>query len=247
MLLKNKVAVITGCNRGIGKKILEKFSDNGATIYACVRNSSKEFQKYIEILENKNQNKIEIIPFDLSDDQKTIDAANQIILKKQKIDLLVNNAGIISTSLFQMTKIDEFKKIFKINFFNQALFTQKIIRVMEKDSSIVFISSSSASDNNLGRSAYSSSKASINSLALTLSKELGPLKIRVNSIEPGLTETEMMKNNTSKELIDKMINQNISMKRVGLPEEIANVALFLASDLSSYITGQVIRADGGLT
>ena len=146
-----------------------------------------------------------------------------------------------------MTKIDEFKKIFKINFFNQALFTQKIIRIMKKDSSIVFISSSSATDNNLGRSAYSSSKASINSLAQTLSKELGPLKIRVNSVEPGLTETEMMKNNTSKELIDKMINQNISMKRIGLPEEIANVALFLASDLSSYVTGQVIRADGGLT
>ena len=247
MLLANKVAVLTGCNRGIGKKILEKFSNNGATIYACVRNANKEFQKYIEILEDKNQNKIEIIFVDLSDDQKTIDAANQIILKKKKIDVLINNAGIISTSLFQMTKIEEFKKIFKINFFNQALFTQKILRVMEKNSSIVFISSSSATDNNLGRSVYSSSKASINSLAKTLSKELGPLKIRVNSIEPGLTETEMMKNNTSKKLIDKMINENISMRRIGLPEEIANVTLFLASDLSSYVTGQVIRVDGGLS
>ena len=118
---------------------------------------------------------------------------------------------------------------------------------MEKESSIIFISSSSATDSNIGRSAYSSSKASINSLSKSLSKELGALKIRVNTIEPGLTDTDMMRNNTSKDTIEMMIKQNISLKRIGSPEEIANVALFLASDLSSYVTGQVIRADGGLS
>ena len=179
--------------------------------------------------------------------KKTLDAADNIINKKNKINVLVNNAGVISTSLFQMTKIDEFKKNFQINFFSQTLFTQKILRFMEKESSIIFISSSSATDSNIGRSAYSSSKASINSLSKSLSKELGALKIRVNTIEPGLTDTDMMRNNTSKDTIEMMIKQNISLKRIGSPEEIANVALFLASDLSSYVTGQVIRADGGLS
>tara|TARA_B100000965_G_scaffold406763_1_gene448221 strand:- start:3729 stop:4472 length:744 start_codon:yes stop_codon:yes gene_type:complete len=247
MLLKKKVVVITGCNKGIGKKILEKFSENGAIIYACVRNVNEEFQKEIKNLENKYHNKIEIIPLDLSDEKKTLDAADNIINKKNKINVLVNNAGVISTSLFQMTKIDEFKKNFQINFFSQTLFTQKILRFMEKESSIIFISSSSATDSNIGRSAYSSSKASINSLSKSLSKELGALKIRVNTIEPGLTDTDMMRNNTSKDTIEMMIKQNISLKRIGSPEEIANVALFLASDLSSYVTGQVIRADGGLS
>ena len=247
MLLKKKVVVITGCNKGIGKKILEKFSENGAIIYACVRNLNEKFQKEIKNLENKYHNKIEIIPLDLSDEKKTLDAADNIINKKNKINVLVNNAGVISTSLFQMTKIDEFKKNFQINFFSQTLFTQKILRFMEKESSIIFISSSSATDSNIGRSAYSSSKASINSLSKSLSKELGALKIRVNTIEPGLTDTDMMRNNTSKDTIEMMIKQNISLKRIGSPEEIANVALFLASDLSSYVTGQVIRADGGLS
>ena len=213
MLLKKKVVVITGCNKGIGKKILEKFSENGAIIYACVRNANEEFQKEIKNLENKYHNKIEIIPLDLSDEKKTLDAADNIINKKNKINVLVNNAGVISTSLFQMTKIDEFKKNFQINFFSQTLFTQKILRFMEKESSIIFVSSSSATDSNIGRSAYSSSKASINSLSKSLSKELGALKIRVNTIEPGLTDTDMMRNNTSKDTIETMIKQNISLKK----------------------------------
>ena len=118
---------------------------------------------------------------------------------------------------------------------------------MNENSSITFISSSSASDSNYGRSAYSSSKAAINSLSKNLSKELGSLKIRVNAVEPGLTDTEMMRNNTPKEVLDKLVAEKISLKRIGTPKEIANVVLFLSSSLSSYTTGQVIRVDGGMS
>ena len=117
--------------------------------------------------------------------------------------------------------------------------------IRKKNGSVIYISSSSAIDSNLGRSAYSASKAAIISQAKTLSKELGPLNIRVNTIAPGLTNTDMMKDNTPAEVI-KEVTSNLSLKRVADPEEIANLALFLASDLSSYITGQVIRIDGGM-
>ena len=111
--------------------------------------------------------------------------------------------------------------------------------------SIVNISSSSGLDNNLGRSVYAASKASGISLASTISKELAPFNIRVNTIAPGLTDTEMMRNSTKKEYLDKAL-ENISLKRIGRPEEIANVVFFLCSELSSYINGQVIRVDGGM-
>jgi len=139
------------------------------------------------------------------------------------------------------------KEIFQVNFFSQTIFTQYILKSMikRKNGSIIYISSSSALDSNIGRSAYSASKAALISQSKTLSKELGSLNIRVNTIAPGLTNTDMMNENTSLEVI-KEVTSNLSLKRIGEPNEIANLALFLASDLSSYITGQVIRIDGGM-
>ena len=146
-----------------------------------------------------------------------------------------------------MTSIKKLKEIFEINFFSQTLFTQYILKSMirNKSGSIVYISSSSALDGNEGRSAYSSTKSAIIAQAKVLSRELGVHNIRVNTIAPGLTNTDMMKDNTPVELI-KEFKSRISLKRIANPEEIANVTLLLSSDLSSYITGQVIRVDGGM-
>ena len=113
------------------------------------------------------------------------------------------------------------------------------------NSSIIYISSTAALDGNEGRSAYSATKSSLIAQAKVLSREVGQNNIRVNTIAPGLTNTEMMKNNTPEKYIDEL-KLRTSLKRVGSPEEIANVALFLASNLSSYITGQTIRVDGGM-
>ena len=117
--------------------------------------------------------------------------------------------------------------------------------IKNKNGSIIYISSTSGIDGNEGRSAYSATKAAIISQAKVLSKELGVHKIRVNTIAPGLTNTDMMTKNTNSEVIKNFI-ANTSLKRVGETDEIANVALFLASNLSTYISGQVIRADGGM-
>ena len=247
MLLKNRTAIITGCNKGIGNEILKTFSENGADIFACVRNISDEFEVNIGKLTKKYNNKIIPIKFDLLDENIIKDAAKTILATNKPIDILINNAATIQTSLFQMTSIKKLKKIFEINFFQQSVFTQFVLKSMVKfkKGSIVYISSSASIDGNEGRSSYSASKAALNAQAKVLSREIGINNIRVNTIAPGLTDTDMMTDNTPKEIIDTTVSK-ISLKRIANPTEIANVALFLASDLSNYITGQIIRVDGGM-
>ena len=247
MLLQNKTAVVTGCNRGIGKKIIEVFSSNGATIFACVRNIDDEFKSYIEDLKKKFSNEIIPIQFDLNKEDQIKEAANKILLSKKPIDILINNAATIHTAIFQMTSTKKLKEIFETNFFSQTIFTQYILKSMVKNKggNILYISSSSGIDGNEGRSAYSSSKAAIIAQAKVLSRELGAHNIRVNAIAPGITDTKMLKENTPKEVLNE-VKLRTSLRRIADPKEIANAVLLLSSDLSSYITGQVIRVDGGM-
>jgi len=247
MLLNNKTAVITGCNKGIGKSILEIFSENSANVFACVRKKSPEFLEFKENLEKKFKNKIIPIEIDFEDSDRVKKGAQTILEHNIPIDILINNAGVIENSLFQMSSMKNIKKIFEINYFSQTIFTQFILKsiIKNKKGSIVYISSSSAIDGNVGRNSYSSSKAAMISQAKTLSKELGKMNIRVNSLAPGLTDTDMMRKNTPDNILEDVVN-NLSLKRIASPSEVANVALFLSSDLSSYITGQTIRVDGGM-
>ena len=247
MLLQNKTAVVTGCNRGIGKKILEVFSANGATTFACVRNITEEFKTSLIEIKKKFNNQVIPIQFDLNDESQVKEAASNILSSSSSIDILVNNAATIHTALFQMTSIKKLKEVFETDFFSQTLFTQYILKSMikKKAGNILYISSSSALDGNEGRSAYSSAKAAMIAQAKVLSRELGVHNIRVNSIAPGLTNTDMMKKNHKEKIVSEMVSR-ISLRRVANPEEIANVVLLLSSDLTSYITGQVIRVDGGM-
>ena len=247
MLLQNKTAVVTGCNRGIGKKILEIFSANGATIFACVRSITDEFKTYLNEIKKKFNNQVIPIQFDLNDESQVKEAASNILSSSSSIDILVNNAATIHTALFQMTSIKKLKEVFETDFFSQTLFTQYILKSMikKKAGSILYISSSSALDGNEGRSAYSSAKAAIIAQAKVLSRELGVHNIRVNSIAPGLTDTDMMKENHQEKIVSEIVSR-ISLRRIANPEEIANAVLLLSSNLTSYITDQVIRVDGGI-
>ena len=247
MLLKKKTAIITGCNRGIGEKILEKFSSSGANIFACTRKKNSEFESKISELARKYKVKIIPIYFDFADSEEIKSAAKKILDSGEAIDILVNNAGIIDVSIYQMTSIKKLKDMFEINFFSQTIFTQNIIKSMirNKSGSIINLASITALDGNEGRSAYGASKSALIAQMKTLSKEVGIFNIRVNCIAPGLIDTEMLSKNTTKNIIEDMKNK-ISLRRVGNPEEIADVALFLSSNLSTYISGQVIRVDGGM-
>jgi len=247
MLLKGKTAVITGCSKGIGKEVLEVFSENGATLFACARNIDDKFKSYLNEVEKKFNNKIIPIQLDLSNEDQVKEAANIILTSNKSVDILINNAAMIHTSLFQMTPIKKMKEVFDINFFSQTIFTQYILKSMikKKGGSIIYISSSSAFDGNEGRSAYASSKAAVIAQAKVLSREVGAYNIRVNSIAPGLTNTDMMKKNHQEAKVKEVV-ATTSLKRIAEPKEIANVALILSSDLTTYITGQTIRVDGGM-
>lgn len=247
MLLKNKTAVVTGSNRGIGKEILKLFSENGADIFACSRNLTDEFDNFINQTQKEFNNKIIPIEMNLENENSVKEASKKILSENIDIDILINNAASIQTSLFQMTSIKKMKELFEINFFSQTIFTQFMIKSMikKKRGNIVNISSSSAIDGNEGRSSYVSTKAALISQARVLSRELGPNNIRVNTIAPGLTNTDMMSKNTTKEVIDEIVSRT-PLGKIAEPKNIANVALFLSSALSDHITGQVIRVDGGI-
>lgn len=247
MLLKGKTAVITGCNRGIGKATLEIFAENGADIFACVRKEDKEFSEFIKSLSDKYNVNITPVYFDFGDTDQIKNAVQTIRSTKKPIDILVNNAGIIYTALFQMTSLDKMRELFNINYFSQMFFTQHISKIMmrQKSGSIINLSSSAAIEGNEGRVAYASTKASMIASTKVMAKELAAFNIRVNAVAPGLTETDMMRQSTPVDALEATLKRTC-MKRVGRPKEIANSILFLASDLSSYITGQVLRVDGGM-
>ncbi len=246
-MLKNKLALITGCNKGIGLKTLEIFSQNGADIFACVRNINDDFLEKIQKIQSKHGNKIIPLNVDL-DNKETIKIAIKKINSYEKnLNIMVNNAAIIHNKLFQLTKMEEIYETFEINFFNQIFFTQGLLRniIKTNNGSIIFLSSSAAKDGNIGRTAYASSKAALSSFSKVLSREVGRYNLRVNTISPGLTNTEMMTSSTDENYLKNIIKE-ISLKKIAQPIDISNLILFLASDFSNYLTGQDIRIDGGL-
>ena len=179
--MSEKVALVTGCNKGIGFATLKKLSLTGVKIFACVRKIDEKFLSSLNKLKNKNLIPVE---FDLDNKDQVKSAIAEIKSKTKSIDMLVNNAATIDTALFQMTTESKLKKIFETNFFSQLYFTQQIAKLMtiKKSGSIVFVSSTSSIDGDLGRGAYASTKSALNSIAKVMSRELGNYNIRVNCI-----------------------------------------------------------------
>lgn len=244
-MLTNKNVIITGCARGIGKSILTLFAENNCNVFACARKQTEEFDELCCNLSKDNF--VKPVYFDFSDNDQIKVAIKQIMANKIPIHGLVNNAGITYNMLFQMTSLDKLKEIFNVNFFSQFVFTQYVSKLMvkQKFGSIVNISSTAGINGTSGKSAYGASKAAFISLTKTMAIELGEYNIRVNSIAPGLTETDMVFDSMSDDIINTTI-KTTKLNRIGKPVDIANTALYLISDLSSYLTGQIIKVDGGL-
>jgi 3-oxoacyl-[acyl-carrier protein] reductase len=246
MLLHGKNAVITGCAHGIGKAILELFAANGANIWACAHTKTDEFEVMTRSLSEQYHVEIRPLFFDLHDQEQVKSAAKSITSQKLPVDILVNNAGITYNALFLMSSMEKVREVFEINFFAPFLFSQYLAKAMMKQrkGSIINISSSAGIDGNAGRSVYGASKAAVICATKAMAAELGESGVRVNSIAPGITRTTMLSSMTEK-VIEETVQQT-NMKRMGDPEDIARAVLFLASDLSSYVTGQVLRVDGGM-
>ncbi|MEL0238429.1 MAG: SDR family NAD(P)-dependent oxidoreductase [Gammaproteobacteria bacterium] len=245
-LLSGNTALITGTSRGMGKSIAEVFSSHGCNLLCHIRELKNEDQIWAEKLSKKFKTKIEFVIFDLNDQDTISNEIKKLIKISETIDILVNNAGITHNSITQMTLEKALNEQMLIKFFSPYKLSQLVIKKMirQKSGSIINIVSTAAFDGNPGKSSYGASKAALHAAGNSLANELGSFGIRVNSIAPGVTETDMLESMT-----DEVIKQAVDttdLRRVGQPEEIANTALFLASDMSSYVTGQVIRVDGGM-
>ncbi len=243
-MLKNKVALITGGTRGIGRAIVEKFLENGAiliftgsreeTVKPCLEELKKKFSQskiagYWPKLENLDSVKAMM---------------TDIIAEHKQLDIIVNNAGVSADQAFDTYTQEMFDNVMALNVtgtFNICRAAYDFIKNQET-ASIINISSMVSRDGSTAGIAYPTSKFAVDGLTLSLARELAPKGIRVNAVAPGITNTDMVKvlpDNVIQPLI-----QSVPLRRIGEPEDIANACVFLASDMASYITGQVLRVDG---
>ena len=246
-MLKGKNIVITGCLQGIGKETLRVLAENGANLFACSYKQTEEYDVYCRDLSEKNGVKIWPMYFDMMDNNAIKEAAKYIQSQKVEIHGLVNIAGINKDAYFSMVTYQDLIDTFQVNVFSQIIFTQYIVKLMHRRKtagSIAFTTSITAMDGNEAQLAYGASKAAIIGAAKTMALELGKTGIRVNVVAPGVIDTPMTAG-VPEEVVEKKL-KTMNMPRIGTKEEVANLYLFLMSDLSSHISGQTIRVDGGM-
>ena len=244
MMLEGKVAMVTGGTRGIGFATVKTFLDNGAKVALCGSRMETVDKALAELKEiDPNYEVIGFAP-NLMDQAAIQEAMDQIVAKWGKLDILVNNAGISQSTKLYDYKAGEFEKAMDLNVvavFNATQLAAKIMR--EQHAGVILNTSSMVSL--YGQPAgvgYPTSKFAVNGLTRSLARELAPDGIRVNAVAPGVIKTDMVAN-LGQEMVDRLA-ATIPLKRLGEPQDIANAFLFLASDLASYVTGEVLSVDG---
>lgn len=242
---ENKVALITGAARGIGKAIAKKFAENGYNVvinYVSAKTDIKTLTKEFEDLGVK----VLLVKADVSNKEEAEGLVNQAIEKFGKIDVLVNNAGITKDNLLMRMSEEDFEKVLDINLKGTFLITKFATKYMMKKrcGSIVNLASVVGVAGNAGQCNYSASKAGVIGFTKSIAKELASRNIRANAVAPGFIKTDMT--DVLSDNVKENINSQIPLKRMGTAEEVAKLVYFLGTAESSYITGQVINVDGGM-
>ncbi len=241
----SKVALITGATRGIGKQIAIKLAKEGYDIAINYRNENDDLSITQKEIENENV-KCLAVKGDVSNFEDTKRFVDEVIAEFGQIDVLVNNAGITKDMLILRMEKEDFESVINVNLTGTFNVTKNVVPYMMKKRTgrVINISSVVGVSGNAGQSNYAASKAGIIGFTKSLAKELASRNILVNSIAPGFIETDMTA--VLKDDVKTEISKNIPLKRMGTSNDVANVVKFLASDDSSYITGQVINVDGGM-
>lgn len=244
-MLKGKNAVITGARRGIGRATVECFAGYGANIWACARKPDEAFEQDMAELAQRDGVWIKPVYFDLADSEEMAAAVKGILSEKLPVDVLVNNAGVPHGGTLFTTSQAKLHEVFEVNFFAQIALMQVFGKYMlrKKSGSIVNMASIGGLEHEPGYLAYGSSKAALIWATRSAAKELAPHGVRVNGVAPGLVDTEMGSFRNQAEL-EKVLSRTPA-GRMGGPGEIAEAIAFLASDKASYITGEILSADGG--
>lgn len=245
-MLKNKVAIVTGGTRGIGYAVVEKFLQNGATV-VLFGSRQETVTKAVASLKEKNENwEVSGAWPTLTDADAMTAEMSKIKNKYGRIDILVNNAGISDSAPIEKYTADHFSKIMDLNVNAVMNGILPVVEIMKQQGGGCILNTSSMVSicGQPSGVAYPTSKYAVNGLTWSLARELGPFHIRVNAVAPGITRTDMVAA-LPKEMIQPLINR-IPLRRIGETEDIANAFLFLASDMASYVTGEILSVDGAM-
>lgn len=245
-MLKNKVAIVTGGTRGIGYAVVEKFLQNGATV-VLFGSRQETVTKAIASLKEKNENwEVSGAWPTLTDADAMTAEMSKIKDKYGRIDILVNNAGISDSAPIEKYTADHFSKIMDLNVNAVMNGILPVVEIMKQQGGGCILNTSSMVSicGQPSGVAYPTSKYAVNGLTWSLARELGPFHIRVNAVAPGITRTDMVAA-LPKEMIQPLINR-IPLRRIGETEDVANAFLFLASDMASYVTGEILSVDGAM-
>jgi 3-oxoacyl-[acyl-carrier protein] reductase len=243
MLLKGKVCLITGTSRGIGQAISERYAEEGAIVFANARESGS-IDEWARTCSLKYQTSVTPIYFDVTDYVAVKECIIKIVKDYKRIDVLVNNAGTVTYELLGMIQLESFRNMFEVNVVATIQLIQLVSRIMSrhKNGSIINISSIVGVQGAKGQLAYSATKGAVISLTKSAAKELSSQNIRVNAIAPGLVDTKRFYDVFEKHFKERL--SAIGMGRLAKPDDIANACVFLGSDLSEYISGQILGVDG---
>lgn len=244
-LLEGKTAIVTGGSRGIGKSIVKAFAKHGANVAFTYNSSATESDQIVEELKDSGV-KVKAYQSNAADYEAAQELVKNVLEDFPSIDILVNNAGITKDNLLMRMSEEDFDKVIQINLKSVFNMTKAVQRTMlkQRKGSIINMASVVGVKGNAGQSNYAASKAGIIGFSKSMALELGSRNIRTNVIAPGFIETEM-----TGELDEKTVDgwrQAIPLKRGGQPEDVADACVFFGSDLSNYITGQVLNIDGGM-
>ena len=243
-LLDGKVCLVTGASRGIGAATVKKFAEEGAVVYANAR-TPKNLDSLCDELSERYNTIVRALYFDVRDEVASKKAVVQIRKENGRLDVLVNNAGVMKDALIGMISRDLMQEIYDTNVFGVMNMIQLASKVMmfQKSGSIINLSSIVGLEGNPGQLVYSATKGAVAAMTKTASKELAAQGIRVNAVAPGMIDTDMFRSIGDEKMKGHLAN--IRMGRLGTPEEVADVILFLSSDLSRYVTGEIIGINGG--
>ncbi len=244
-MLEGKVAIVTGASRGIGRQIALYMAREGAAVIVNYNGSAARAEEVVQEIRNAG-GQAEAVQCNVSDYEKAQELINYVIGQYKRVDILVNNAGITRDNLLMKMSEEEFDAVIDTNLKGAFNCTKHVSRQMlrQKSGRIINISSVSGVMGNAGQANYCASKAGLIGLTKSVARELGSRGITVNAIAPGFIDTEMT--SVLSEDVKKAMGEQIPLRRFGRPEDVAEAAVFLASDKAAYITGQVLCVDGGM-